>query len=299
MKREIHRPWLVQVELVRGCNMACKFCANVSLPKQKKFMSVDDAYEIASNLADFGPRQRIAIGMRGEPTLHPDLCEITSIFKAIIPELQITLITNGIKVDHKLVKEWFRAGGNIVAIDSYNNSYAKHKEKFFTAGVPTVDYRDFNIWTYHNSTLKKVILIPDLEMDSATTRTFTNQCDYIPAAAYQRYGISRPDYDNPLKKKCTLPFRELAIHYDGTVPLCCKDWLGKSTLYNVLEGDVKGYWFGCEQLNIIRTLLANKTRTFFPCNRCTYFGGYRQGFLPTMKTLNEAQIKSAVRRLNA
>ena len=279
----IHRPWMTQVELVRGCNMRCDFCANVSLPKEKEFMTVSNAIAIASAVSNFGDRQRLAFAMRGEPTLHPDILEITRIFRAIIPEMQLLLVTNGTKCSVDFVKNWFAAGGNIVSIDCYHGSYGKFFQRF-EGILPVKSYRDFNIWQYHSSDLKLIVLIDDLIDDHANSRTFTNQADWISDGTYDKYKIQRPDVNNPLQKKCALPFRELAIHYNGNVPLCCKDWVGARKMYNVIEGEsLVEWWYKDKNLNRARALLLNKCREFYPCNRCTYFGGFRLGLLPKVE----------------
>lgn len=301
---DIQRPWMIQIELVCGCNLQCDFCANVSLPDKGKtlhFMKPKTFMNIVEGLKIFGDKMRIAFAMRGEPTLHPKIYKYTKYLKKAIPGSQITVVTNGIKLNTTDIKRFFDAGGNIVSIDCYGNTYNKFKERFVSfpqCQWKLYDYREFNIWQYHNKDIKIVSLIPDIVDDHSNTRTFTNQCDCISDAAYDKYGIQRP-ISGGLEKKCTNPFRELSIRYNGDMMICCKDWVSnKMVIANANINNIGEEWFNNKKLNMARKLLLNKCRSFHPCDKCTYFGGFRQGFLPKIGTLNENLKKTLVKRLN-
>lgn len=287
---KINRPWLVQIELVCGCNLSCDFCANVSLPgkgKDVKYMNKQTFINIISDLRKFGDKLRVAFAMRGEPTLHRGLIKYTQLLKNYIPKCQISLITNGRELSPLLLERFFLSGGNIVSIDCYGNTYDRFKELFGGSHFmwKTYDYRDFNIWQYHKHDIKVLSLIPDIRKDHANTRSFTNQCDCISNVTYDKYSIQRP-VDGGLEKKCTNPFREMAIRFNGDMMVCCKDWVSNEmVIANVNKSSIYGAWFTNKKLNVIRKLLLNRCRSFHPCDKCTYFGGYRQGFLPKTKTL--------------
>lgn len=293
----VHRPWTIQIETVRGCNMRCDFCANYSLPKKREFMDVNKALLIAEQIKEFGPKQKIVFAMRGEPTLHPEFEFIVGMFRTILPEAYLLLLTNGLTITSSKAVSYLRAGVNIIAIDCYNDSVEKFTNKLSDLSVGITGYRDINIWTYQPPYTSKVVLIDDLIRDHKNTRSWCNQCDYIPDRAYGKYNIPRP-VPGGIRKKCVTPFRELSIRYDGSVTICCHDWVGEQPLHIVNDQNrLYDFWFHDKRLNYMRVLLANGIRDFHPCNRCTFFGGFRQGFLPKID-LSKQQVTKIIKELN-
>jgi hypothetical protein len=267
--------------------MKCDFCANSSLPEEIMFMDINTASYIATELIKFGPKMRIVFAMRGEPTLNDAIHSITSIFRTVLPESQITLITNGSRCTLEFAVEWLNSGGNILAIDCYGKSFETFKYRFQgKSGFVFVDKYDSNIWCYRGSRLRELVLIPDIVVSGEKSREFENQADWIPKEAYDKYNIKKPGLQ-PLVKKCVNPFRELVIQYDGSVPLCCKDWTGQRILF---KEDYYENWFLNEQLNQLRYKLLCKDRSEYPCSRCTSDGGYRIGLLPTAEEFKKENL---------
>lgn len=298
----INKPYSAQIELVRGCNMKCGFCGNFSLPDEKKFMTEDTIIKILMGLKQFGGKIRIQFSMRGEPTLHQEWHAMIGITRIILPKSQIMLTTNGIKLNTLDAFGFFQRGGNILQVDCYEKTLEKYVSRFKTIPVKKYVFPDdnFSPWTYKSPSLQCILFTRDLKEYSALQRTFTNQCGAIDPAAYKKYGINK--VINPFCKSCTNPFRELVFHYNGDMPICCKDWRGQRVLNNInnlfgKEDNLVKYWEGDLKLNTIRTLLYNKNREFTPCNNCNFNGGFYKGFLPKMDTLDSKARRKAIRYL--
>jgi radical SAM protein with 4Fe4S-binding SPASM domain len=88
-----------------------------------------------------------------------------------------------------------------------------------------------------------------------------------------------PPVDVPLKKTCTMPFREIAIRWDGTIALCCHDWKSEFKISNIKDQHLKDIW-NHVRFEAARTFLQNKQRVFNPCSRCDVDSGARAGLLP-------------------
>jgi MoaA/NifB/PqqE/SkfB family radical SAM enzyme len=227
--------------------------------------------------------------MRGEPTLHPQWLTAVQLARIILPKSKITIVTNGSKLNVENVREFFVNGGNLLMVDCYGYSFDKLKKMLSKTGFNVKVHGDpgTKLWGYLPPTTKIILLMPDIRKDNSVTRNFTNQCDAISQRAYDKYNIKR--VKEPLEKKCANPFREIAFHYNGDAPICCKDWIGSKVYYNVnsyIDG-LQKYWFQDERLNMIRKLLYNKIRTFQPCQRCNFNGGFYLGFLPKLEKLSE------------
>lgn len=289
----MNKPYQCQLEFVRGCNMKCDFCGNHSLPKEKKFMTDDTLFKILTGMLAFGLKTRVQIAMRGEPTLHPEWKRFTEYIRLILSDSQITLTTNGLKLQKEDLVDFYSAGGNIVMVDCYEQSMDKFVKRFESLKVKKFIFPDdqFSPWNYHSKSIRCILFTRDLRQYSALQRQFTNQCGAIKDSAYKKYNIKR--IEEPLKKSCTNPFREVAFHYNGDAPLCCKDWLGNRIIYNVHKNkrSLREVWEHDPILNKVRALLYNKNREFSPCSLCNYDGGFYKGFLPKLKQLSAEDIE--------
>lgn len=295
----IEKPFSCQIELVRGCNFSCDFCGNYSLPNEKKYMELDTLMIILSQISRVTTKIRIDFAMRGEPTLHSQWMMAINLTRIILPLSKITIVTNGSKLDTYNVREFFGNGGNLLMVDCYGKSFNRMKELLIGTGFKVIIHGEtkFSPWGYLPPSTKIILLMPDIRIDNAVTRAFTNQCDAISPIAYTKYNIKK--IKEPLQKKCANPFREITFHYNGDAPVCCKDWIGSKIYYNVHTSKERlfDYWFNDRRLNIIRCLLYHKIRTFQPCQRCNFNGGFYLGFLPKLKHISKYEIQSFLKEL--
>ena len=99
-------PLHIDMGISSGCNMACTFCYGViqnrdgfgTNSKNIFHMPTSAVKRTFRDAKDIGVRSIALIG-EGENTLHPDFYEIISYGKEI--DLDLSLATNGIKIDHK------------------------------------------------------------------------------------------------------------------------------------------------------------------------------------------------------
>jgi Radical SAM superfamily/Iron-sulfur cluster-binding domain len=290
------KPTVCQIELVRGCNYSCSFCAIEVVPKQAIPMADDTVIKMAEELSVFDPL-RIEFAMRGEPTLFPATLNLaTSALRSTCPESQITLTTNGSKLTDEIVVDFFKSGGNIIIVDCYGKTFEKYKkqlEKF-----NPINYYDnqwgFSPWNRHKPSTKIIVLMPDIgQGGNKSTRVINNQAGNVNFAKTEKLFGVKP-LIRPLIKKCVHPFREIVIFQDGTIPICCRDWKQEAIYWDVFKGDLLNYWHNNPKLNAARRLLNEKKRDFGICQRCDYFGGHYQGFLPATEESTEADYTMAV-----
>ena len=276
----LQKPWNCQIELVRGCNLRCDFCAIHTVPSEKIFMNNMTYMSALTNLSVFDPI-RLEFAMRGEPTLHPDFIQMTGVARHFLRKSQITLTTNGIKLTKDLAIKWFQHGGNVIVIDCYNNTFDKYMEKY--EGLPLYDFHkgDFNPWHRHDVKTKAIVLVEDIgKVDvKKAQRVILNQAGNVDWARVKKYGLE--PLEEPLNKKCVHPFREIAVFVDGSVSLCCRDWSQEAVLFNINKADLQHEWFHNEKWEYARQCLYTRDRGAINiCRRCDFHGGFRQGFLP-------------------
>ena len=284
MVNEIRKPHYAQIELTFGCNNKCPFCFTQTLQKKHpSTMTLNTAKKIADTFKKSGIDPiRIEFAMRGEPLLNPHWLTITKLFRKSMPNSQITLTTNGNLLNkHKAIR-FFKNGGNILLIDCYNNTIHERKE-YYKQFKPIEFYKStFNPWHRHKPTTKRIVLLDDIIPNNKIkkSRIINNHAGNINTKYLEKIGITFPQ--TPLKKKYNKPWYELAILYDGTIPLCCEDANINTPLGNIHNiTNITQFYKHNPKLNKIREYLYNKQRKKIKtCSKCTVQGGRVQFLQP-------------------
>jgi sulfatase maturation enzyme AslB (radical SAM superfamily) len=270
------------VELTRGCNLKCQFCATRLFERGDfHFMEIDTWKAMLEVVAELTPKTRIEFGNAGEPTLHPRILEFLRMAKEICPTAQILTYTNGTQlVNGKLTyKELFKAGLNVAFVDMYA-SFEVHRKiaedsgyewvKEGEAGENPFQYQNDPDWKYiflannpYNWTKKKLA--------RGRLQTFFNDLDW-PAAS--KFGMA-PVEVAPARR-CDLPSKYVNVNHDGTFVFCCFDYLRHTVSeFGNINGGVPEFlkfWLG-EYMQDVRARLDQKDRASHSlCSKCSYSG---------------------------
>jgi MoaA/NifB/PqqE/SkfB family radical SAM enzyme len=282
------KPWSIQLEITEGCNRRCSFCGIHSLYREKsdlgyKFMTVEMARAIAKDLAGWLPKIRLEFALQGEPLLNPNHLEIFRTFREEFPKCQIMVTSNmdsmrkGKGFDEEKLKKLFLCGVNILVADYYGEKndmpYQEFKDglKNNGLGLPVYDFYEDKpkVWAYVGPGIGYIVAL-DNTFDRSTIRSINNQAGNMSPAVIQELGY--PMGELPKKTRCHLPFREMSIKQDGSVMMCCMDWLRESVQGKFPEQSYKEIWEG-ESFNLVRHILQEKRRDLInPCDRCNYNG---------------------------
>lgn len=301
------RPWVVQPELVTGCSMRygkgsgglCHFCglnAIRSGPGMYEYMSPATAERIAEQMAEFCPKARVEFAMRGEPLIHPAAVGIIAMFRETLPKTSLMLTTNGDTLRGRMqerVENLFRAGLNLLLLDTYYPKYrrdALREEALNLKDIRVVDfYEDWagegkSPYSNHSKAERLLVIMDDLaERDGEHS-----------SRQVKSHAGSNPTKDVstgfPLRRNCGRPFRELVIHANGNVPLCCDDWKQEYVIGNVNEMDFQQIW-NHPRFEAARARLFQKDRAFGPCAKCDAPMAPRTGLLPVYEPPTEEEIK--------
>lgn len=79
----------VYIEITNVCNLNCSFCSKTN--RESRFMKVSEFEHIAREVKDF--TSLIALHVKGEPLLHPELKEILEVCEKY--NLKVNITTNG------------------------------------------------------------------------------------------------------------------------------------------------------------------------------------------------------------
>lgn len=289
-------PRSYQMELTWGCNLRCWFCGIHEIPvQQQKFMLFEVAEEFGKQVNAYTPKTRIEFGTGGESTLHPQFLEIVQTLRQHAPQHQLMAQTNtqawatAPQAALDFMNSYFEAGGNILVL----NCYVKGTYEFFQDVLrgSTLHWVDFyydnpqrlSPYHYHGPRERLIFLSQDLGLMSiehqvtkqkVSQRWLNNQGGSTPEAAYRRVGKPLPQL--PLQQSCNVPFLQLVLNWDGTVPTCCYDWTDRLLHGSFPHQSLREIWES-RTFQIMRTLLARKDRSASPCDTCDFHGGFRKG----------------------
>jgi radical SAM protein with 4Fe4S-binding SPASM domain len=297
-------PWVIQPELVTGCSWKygsgsgglCHFCGLNAIrqgPGQYEYMSLEIVEKIAVGMIDFCPNARVEFAMRGEPLIHPKAVEIISMFRKCLPKGSLMLTTNGDTLRGHMqerVEKLFHAGLNLLLLDTYypkERRDALRAEAFALSNIKVVDF--FDEWAGHGMSpyarqhyATNLIVL----MDDLAVRDGEHSSRQVKTHAGSNPTKSIPE---PLHRNCGRPFRELVVHSNGNVPLCCDDWKQEFVIANVLTSSLQEIWTS-PRFEAARARLMQKDRAWGPCAPCDAPMAPRTGLLPRYDPPTAEQI---------
>lgn len=293
MVNDVKVPWSIQIEFVEGCSRLCKFCGLNGIrnkPGQNlKFMELKTGLSLARQVANFMPKARVEFAMHGEPTLHPHYLALIRMFRRQLPKTQLQITTNGARLLNKsldeaikIVRGIFEAGIDFMILDTYEPE-RKHLQDLMWSirRITEIKVMDFyeecqdagiSPWHNHHRKLKDtIILMDDLGIRNGETKS---------RVIYNHAGNnkSKPIVPEPLAKRCTIPFREISVCWNGDVCFCCQDWKHQFVIGNITKTHIRDIW-ASKIFEAGRAFLSNKDRSIRPCNVCDIGSGSRSGLV--------------------
>jgi len=304
-------PYNLALELVKGCSAACHFCAMQAIQERPgrgyKFMEKNTLISIMEQVKDLKWHCRVGFAMRGEPSEHPYLAEMVAVVRAYMPKTHMVMLSNGSGFMHKPgpvenITNVFNAGLSVLGLDDYQG--LKWVEKIMNAlsehgrlhsgvrhklGFTYYDYPRDPRGNPHLSVVElgngetvrrrrgehTLVKIRDISLESADEKRGNHN------KLSNFAGLAFPPNDKMAGKRCHQPFRQMVVHWDGNVPICCGTWDSPYNCGNVLSEGVDACWQS-NAMGAAREMLIRGRREFNPCKGCDS-RSFRVGLLPNSK----------------
>ncbi len=277
-------PFAIQIEMTKGCNLQCDFCGVNGFQEKPnsnlEFMTVQTARIIAEEIAFSDWNSRIEFAMHGEPTMNSRWAEIIAIFRERLPKHQLMMTSNGggiIKDTQNNIEKFFECGGDILALDEYQGINIIRKIKVMMdefklddMGISVYNYPEDKEGNPHKRTKKKFLtfIAPIDITKKGTHSSLNNHC-----GSGGNIDMSMSD------KRCAKPFREMSINWDGSVNLCCNDFIGEYTCGDLNDHMMEDLWNNDYFNSARKYLMVADRSTLRPCRGCTA-KSHRVGLLP-------------------
>lgn len=276
-------PWAWWVEITRGCNLRCAFCATRLLPEgPQHFMDEETWRALVSVVAEVTPYGRLELGQAGEPALHPQILDFLRIARELAPHVQLLTYTNGTTlVSGQLTyKQLFDAGLNAAFVDMYapvrtHEKLARESGAYWFRQVDKPKDAP-NIFTYQNDPEMRVIMLAQNPYDWQPSKrgrvgmsTFFNDLDWEAASAFGLEPVTQAPH-----RRCDLPSKFPTVNWDGTFLFCCFDYMRHSVdrFGNIKGGldDFLAYWLGSYMQDTRRMLDAKDRERHAYCSKCAF-----------------------------
>ena len=280
-------PFALQVELTEGCNLRCSTCGLNAIrgkANDLKFLTMANATKLCERILEAGWNPRIEFAMHGEPSLHPQLTQVLSLFRKLLPKLHLMMTSNGggFMKDPTVSIDEAMESLNVLALDAYEGvaivpSILKRYQGIHDPIQYPADPRG-NPHRRRKPDQHDLVIVQDIVKATKGTHSSLNN----------HAGSGMPANTNGHGKRCAKPFRELSIRYDGNVAICCNDWKGEYYCGNVFDQPLEEVWQG-PAFVAARKALYNGLRDFTPCVKCDAVS-YRPGLLPDHKGLQQLAL---------
>jgi len=250
----------VEFSITGLCNRTCVFCPRVDpkmFPNVNKHLSLKFYTKILNDLKTINYSGRISFSGFGEPLLHPDLLNLVTKTKEVLPDSWLDIVSNGDRIDVKKMRELYNAGLSTLLISMYDGpeQIPVFEKMIFDSQIP----EDWVI-------LRKRYLPPE----DGYGMNLTNRAGTVTVEESNVTMLSEP-----MQHPCFYTHYRMMIDYTGEVLLCSHDW-GKKLIAGYLDKEsLIKIWTG-SILTDVRKRLGSGDRNHSPCNNCDVLGT-RQG----------------------
>lgn len=253
------RPASLSVEITDACNLRCDYCANPQFAYPRSHMSADVFEAVVANLDQF-PIDRVRV-CGGEPTLHRGLARFSETlarhtkYLSVVTNAQwntpeiadvllrwFDLIEVSVDVGGKRQYEQSRSGASFERLE--DNLTLLHRRRGELGSRATINIR---------------LMIRPTTASAQVTETKrwldVSDCVMPQYVIDQRSDGTSSDVFQPVHleqrtiPRCTMPFKDLAVRSDGSVPVCHVNGVRvdpdeRIVLGNVLTDPLAQLWSG-------------------------------------------------------
>jgi len=298
-------PLCVSIEPSNLCNFKCVMCFHgnneyAEEAKPLRNMEMDCFEKIIADLKSWtdsaGEKVKlIKLYSLGEPLIHPQLCEMVRRIKQSDICYQVEITTNASLMTKSVAEQLVDAGLDILRISVYgadeeHNAYITksnitpaeilEKVKYIREyrdknkkTLPKIFAKMINTYTEENQLFQKmyegvadVVGIDEpFHLNSGENDVFENLYQNNAETAFEK-SMSTNLFEN--RKACRYPFTHMTIRNDGSVIICCIDWLKQTKVGNVNEHSLKEIWESKSLYDFRCNMLKTKGTNIEVCRRC-------------------------------
>ena len=270
------------VEPTNICNMKCVMCPTGTgeVVRQKGYMEMSLFKKIIDQSKDYV--ETVCLFLAGEPLLHPELTDMIQYCRD--QGVSTAVHTNGSYLDESLAEKFLISPPDILSI-SFDGFTKEIFEKIRVRG--NFDEIQENVYNFIKLKCNQDSKLPYFIMQLIKM----NQNETDINSFFSKWKIKgvdniriKPLFENPSYKTakkswlpgpekkaiepCPLLWRQFTVHWDGTVVLCCQDFLPEVEIGNTKDSSILELG-NSEKMQEIRSLhIDGNSDEISLCKRC-------------------------------
>lgn len=228
----------IYIEITNACNLKCPFCPSAD-GTNRQFMTVSQFETVIAQIKDY--TKTVYLHILGEPLLHPNFADFLMICKNA--NLDVRLTTNGSYLLSKIdtIREPIsKINISLQSLINYSTNDQQNYLHAMTEFIKLIKHRlcnkslaiDFRLWNDKNN--KSTIELNEM-LRKYLEENIMNQ--NLPGLRFTEADeFTWPSLSLPVNQSssiCRGGQTQLGILVDGTVVICCLDYLGESNLGNI------------------------------------------------------------------
>lgn len=266
-------PLELQLGITNRCNLDCAFCPQRRSRKPKGEISLELLDHLLEQAAPYV--DTVDLSFDGEPFLHSRWPECVAACRR--RGVKAMLETNALLLDESLAREVLAAGlGSITfSLDAdTEETYRKLKPggDFGRAVANTERFLKLASGRKERPYIQvQFVRAPENEHEAAAflERWRGRGADAVHVKPMLNFaGSCGPPPARPAWRPCLFLWTSLAVHWDGTVPLCCLEIEGRTEMGNAAEQPLKEIFSGPALAAVRRLHAAGRYREHPVCRGC-------------------------------
>ena len=261
----------IYVEITNVCNLNCSFCSEVT--RKREFISIENFEYILGQIKPFG--SHIYLHIKGEPMLHPQLCDILKLCAE--NSIKVDITTNGTLLTQNkdiLINNPVRQINiSLHSFESDNpQQYLQSVTDFareITEKTPTIIVLRQWVAGDENDYIKSY-LIKEFNLDNINIQRSTKLKDNVFLSQAEQFdwpSLDMPHISN--RGFCYGMRSQIGILVCGTVVPCCLDSEGVIALGNIYEQNFADI-INSPRAKLMADNFSRRLATEELCRKCTY-----------------------------
>jgi len=292
-------PLLLMIDVSNICNFRCSFCPTGDPELLKSFnrpqgvMSFKLFSKIIDDISKFDKKVKsLDLYKDGEPFINKDLGKMIAYAKSKNVADLVRTTSNGSLIDESRAIEIIGAGLDNIRISVEHLNDAGYKKitstySHYESIRKNVEFL-FREKTKRGSGLKIHTKIIDIGLSNDEKSKFLHDfepiSDSVSIDTLMGWSLSEQkdftlgitsnkgtDEETPIKKNrkiCPLPFRCLAVNFNGLVSTCCVDWSWGTIIGDAGKENLIDIWNGRKLKEFRKLHLRNERSKIKVCNSC-------------------------------
>lgn len=292
-------PSRVRIELSSACNLKCRHCptgasmlhgdhSNIS----RGMMTVDVFNEIVKQIIPMNSVQSFVLYLGGESLLNKNFFQFTEILKTKTKIKDLRLVTNGMLLTDPIATQILDSGIIDIEVSIDGKSPDENNDIRVGSDYNLIKHNLLNL--YHLSSgkinisisnvqiaesiedLKKKPKVPDfLIRDFPTIHINSYYAMKWPGykedwVIKNKYSVINFGYKN--RSKCSMPFNDVSIRYNGDIVMCCYDITSANIMGNINNKNLIDIWNSELYRSIRKGFLTNNSELIPDvCRSCPIF----------------------------